>query len=234
MNGGFPTFGVPHLAAIGLTVAVPVALCLAVRRGSPAVGNAVRYGLAATLLLNEFAWWTIRVVQIGFDGFLRNHLPLHLCGVAVFLTAVTLIFRRKRAYEIAWFWGMVGAGSAVLTPGNIDVGFPAYRFFQYFIAHGGIVAGVAVATWGLGMRPSLGGLFRAFLYMNLLAVPVAIANLLLGSNYMFLSSPPGGSVSPFFFAPWPWYLLFLEMVGLGMFLLAYLPFVRWRRWYDPA
>ncbi len=220
MTPGFASFGIPHLTAIGLTVALAAALTFLVRRGF----RFVRYAVAGLLLLNEFTWWTIRIHELGLGGFLRNHLPLHLCGVAVFLTVATLVFRSPHAYQIAWYWGMVGALNAIVTPGNLEAGFPAYRFFQYFLAHGGIVIGVAVATWGFGMCPTLRGLFTAFVCLNLLALVVAPVNLLLGANYMYLSAPPGGTASPFFFAPWPWYLLFLEFLGLAMFFLAYLPF----------
>ena len=130
-------------------------------------------------------------------------MPLHLCGVAVWLTALTLLFRNEKAYEIVYFWGLVGAANAVLTPGGLAVDFPEYRFSQYFIAHSGIVTGVLFATWGLGMRPTLRGMFRAFGYLAAFAAFVAVANLALGSNFMWLSGPPPGTVSPFFAAPWP-------------------------------
>ena len=63
---------------------------------------------------------------------------------------------------------------------------------------------------------------RAFLYLNALAAGVALVNLLLDSNYMYLCEPPE-TASPFIFLPWPWYLLWLELVGFGFFALLYLP-----------
>ncbi len=225
MSGGFQTFGVPHLAALGVIALVAVALIALVRRGPAPVRDAVRYGLAGTLLLNEFAWWSVRVVQLGLDGFLRNHLPFHLCGVAVFLTAITLVRGSRGAYEIAWFWGVAGAGIALITPGNMDAGFPQYRFFQYFVAHGGIVTGMLVATFGLGMRPTGRALVKAFAWLHVMAVPVALANLALDANYMYLCAPPTGTVNPFFFLPWPWYLPVLEVVGLVAFALVAAPFL---------
>ena len=175
------------------------------------------------LLVNEFSAWGYRLVQFGPEYMVRNHLPLHICGVASLITAATLIFRNKYTYEIAYFWGLVGSANAVITPGAMDAGFPSWRFFQYFIVHSGIVVAVLYATWGLGMRPTLRGLFRAFVALNVFAVVVGIVNLLLGSNYMYLSRPPWGTVSPFFFAPWPWYIPILDVVALAMFFAVYLP-----------
>ncbi|MDY6914129.1 MAG: hypothetical protein SVT52_06725 [Planctomycetota bacterium] len=54
------------------------------------------------------------------------------------------------------------------------------------------------------------------------AAAVAGANVLLDANYMFLCRPPDAP-SPFFFLPWPWYIVFLEGVGVVFVVLAYLP-----------
>ena len=67
--------------------------------------------------------------------------------------------------------------------------YPTYRFFQYFIAHGGIVAGALFATWGLGMRPTSKSVIRVFVLLNFLAIVAFGVNWAVGSNYMFLSRP---------------------------------------------
>ena len=220
----FQTFGTPHLIVMGLTLVLPIllsGLARSARDGRTAAK--IGYLLAGILLVNEFSAWGYRLLQFGPEYIVRNHLPLHLCGVANLVTAATLIFRNKYTYEIAYFWGLVGSANAVITPGAMDAGFPSWRFFQYFIAHSGIVVAVLYATWGLRMRPTLSGLFRAFAALNVFAVFVGIVNLLLDSNYMYLSRPPWGTVSPFFFAPWPWYIPILDAVALAMFFAVYLP-----------
>lgn len=222
---GFTTFAAPHLTAMALTLALPAALAFIARRAGGKAPKIIAWFLAGILLANELTYWTVRISQIGLDGWVRNHMPLHLCGVAVWLTAVTLFFRNERTYEIVYFWGLVGAANAVLTPGGLAVDFPQYRFFQYFVAHSGIVTGVLFATWGLGMRPTLRGMFRAFGYLAAFTAFVAAANLALGSNFMWLSEAPPGTVSPFFAAPWPWYLPILAAVGLTMFFVVLSPFL---------
>lgn len=230
-GAGFETFGAPHLAALALTIALPLALAGIARRLAGAAPTVIARGLAGLLLANELTYWTIRISQIGVDGWIRNHMPLHLCGVAVWLTAWVLLSRHDKAFQVVYFWGLVGSANAVLTPGGLAVDFPEYRFFQYFIAHSGIVVGVLYATWGLGMRPTLRSLFRAFGYLLGFAALVGAVNALLGSNFMWLSGPPPGTVSPFFAAPWPWYLPILAVVGLAMFFVVLSPFLvsDWRR-----
>ncbi|MYD59632.1 MAG: TIGR02206 family membrane protein, partial [Gemmatimonadetes bacterium] len=128
------------------------------------------------------------------------------------------------AYEIVYFWGLVGATNAVVTP-QLEFGYPQYRFFQYFIAHGGIVAAALFATWGLGMRPTGRSVLRVFVLLNLLAIVLIGVNLMLESNYMFLCQPPT-TKSPFFFLPWPWYLLFLDGVALVLFYVLFILFAK--------
>ncbi len=185
----------------------------------------IGYFLAGVLLTNEVTSWCYQFVSVDFELFAKKHLPLHACGIAVLATAATLIFRNQRTYEIAYFWGLVGSSNAAITPSlGEGEGFPSYRFFQYFIAHSGIIVGVLYATWGLRMRPTLRGLFRAFICVNLFAVCVGVFNFYVGSNYMFLREPPQ-TASPFFFAPHPWYIPILDVVALGMFFAVFSPFL---------
>ena len=229
-TAGFRTFGATHIFTMAFTLALPTLLAVVARRAaSEAVATAIGYLLAGTLLINEAAHWAYRLTEFGLSSFVQNHLPLHACSVAVFATAAALLFRNQMAYEIAYFWGLVGSSNAVITPG-LEEGFPEYLFFQYFISHSGIVVGVLFATWGRKMKPTLGGLFRAFVCLNVFAAGLAVFNFFLGSNYMYLFGPPSGTVTPFFFAPWPWYIPILEVIALAMFFGVLSPFLVARWW----
>ena len=223
-DNAFQTFGPPHVTAMVLIAAAAVALPVWVRRaGSARLTRRVRGAIALVLLGNELVFYAHGLATLAPAEFLRGCLPLHICGAAVFLVAWTLWKPTQYVYEIAYFWGLGGTVQAILTP-NLLVDFPAYRFWQFFITHGALVAGVLLATWGLRMRPARGAVLRVVVTTNVYLVLVACADWALGANYMFLREPPAGA-SPFFFLPWPWYILFLEAVGLGMVLLLCLPFV---------
>ncbi len=231
----FQFLGVPHVVALALTITLPIALSVLVRKADSSVlTNAICYLLAATLIVNEIGGWIYRAATVqSFSVFVQSYLPLHICGVALFVVVVALLRRNQTLYEIGYFWGIVGTLNAVLTP-QLGVGFPHYRFFQYFIVHGGIVVSVLFATWGLRMRPTLKGLLRSFLLANLYMVFIAGVNLLLKSNYMFICDPPL-TKSPFFFAPWPWYIPILDSVALVLFFVVYSPFLisDWLRSLSP-
>ena len=224
----FQLFGTPHILAIVAMVVVSVALSVAVRRSdSKRATRVVCVVFAAAMLVNQAVYWCYRFVTEGAGIFVREHLPLHVCGMTVLLAAATLLWRGRFTYELLYFWGLAGATNAMVTP-ELAEGFPHYVFFQYFISHGGIVAAAVFATWGLGMRPTLRSLIRAFVAMNAAAAAVACVNLALGSNYMYLCEVPV-TASPFLFLPWPWYVAWLEVLALAFFVLAYLPVALERR-----
>ena len=231
----FQFLGVSHIVVLILIITLPIALSVLVRTANSSVmTNVVCYLLSATLIVNEVGLWGYRMSTVqSFSVFLQRYLPLHICGVVVFVVVFVLLRRNQTLYEIGYFWGLVGTLNAIITP-QLWVDFPHYRFFQYFIAHGGIVVGVLFATWGLRMRPTLKGLLRSFLLANLYMVVIAGVNLLLKSNYMFICEPPD-TKSPFFFAPWPWYILILDGVALVFFFVVYSPFLigDWLRSLSP-
>lgn len=231
----FQFLGVPHVVVLALTLTLPIALSVLVRSADSSVlTNAVCYLLAGILIINEIGVWIYRMATVeSFSVFVQSHLPLHICGVALFVVVFALLCRNQILYEIGYFWGIVGTLNAIITP-QLWVDFPHYRFFQYFIVHGGIVVSVLFATWGLRMRPTFKGLLRSFLLANFYMVVIAGVNLLLKSNYMFICEPPD-TKSPFFFAPWPWYIPILDGVALVLFFAVYSPFLigDWLRSLSP-
>jgi len=136
----FEFFGFAHVVAMGVILVVPIVLTLVVKWiDSERATQVICYAFAGVVALNEVLNWSYRIATVGIHEFVREYMPLHVCGITVFAVVVMLIFRRQTAYEIAYFWGLVGATNAVVTP-QLEFGYPQYRFFQYFIAHGGIVA----------------------------------------------------------------------------------------------
>ena len=226
----FQTLGTSHIAVLVLVVIVPVVLSIAARRGGERTTTVICITFATVMFANAAVHWVYRLAEVGVADFVQWHLPLHICGIAALALVVTLIFRNRYTFEIVYFWGLAGTLNALATP-QLEVAFPHYRFFQFFIAHGGIVAGALFAVWGLGMRPTFASLGRAFGWLFLLTCALLVVNPLLESNYMFLREPPV-SDSPFFFAPWPYYIPVLAGVGFMFFCLLLAPFEiakRWRR-----
>jgi hypothetical integral membrane protein (TIGR02206 family) len=151
-------------------------------------------------------------------------LPLHLCSVLVWTTALMLFSENYRIYEFIYLMGIGGAIQAVFTPDIGQYGFPHFRFFQTFLSHGGIITAAVFMTVIQGLRPHWRSIGRVFVVMNVYMVLVFMINSILGSNYLFIMRPPDTPSLIDALGPWPWYILSLEGIGLLTSVILYLPF----------
>jgi hypothetical integral membrane protein (TIGR02206 family) len=76
-----------------------------------------------------------------------------------------------------------------------------------------------------GYRPTLQSFKHVFIWTNIYVVPVFFLNLLIGSNYLFIAYKPDFPTLLDLLAPWPWYVLELEVVGFLILFILYLPFL---------
>lgn len=221
----FDLFGPPHLGALAMLLVLNISL-LQLRGASEEARRIARVALAAVLIANEvayhvWAWstgtWTLQTM-----------LPLHLCSVFVWLSVYMLLTRNPRVYEFAYFLGIAGPLQALITPDAGMYGFPHFRFFQTLIAHGLILTAALFMTVVEGHRPTRRSLIRVVVGMNIYILFVAVANILLGSNYLFVLGKPETASIVDFLGPWPWYILAMEIIGFINCLVLYAPF----EWLD--
>jgi hypothetical integral membrane protein (TIGR02206 family) len=216
----FGLFGDTHLWTLGLITAVAVLLPLAVRLAWPLAARPVAVLLAVLLLAQEAAHVALQAVRFGISVQL---LPLHLCSLAVLLTAWMLVTRSPRVFEVAYFWAMGGTTQALLTP-DLHLGFPHPAFLFFFASHGLVIVGVLYAVIALRLRPYPISIVRVALITLALAAAVLGVNLWLGTNFLYLMAKPAGASLLDWFGPWPWYWLGLIGAALVSFLVLYAPF----------
>ncbi|RME45742.1 MAG: TIGR02206 family membrane protein [Caldilineae bacterium] len=218
----FELFGTAHLAALAVVALVNLYLLHFRRWAGEAARRAFRYGLAAILLIDEAAWhwWHVSIGRWT----VQELLPLHLCSLFVFLSAIMLVSKSYAIYEYAYFLGIGGAMQALLTPDAGMYGFPHFRFFQVFVSHGSIVTAAVYMTLVEGYRPTWKSLGRVAVGANLYMLAIGAVNYFLGSNYLFIAHKPATPSLLDVLGPWPWYILSMEGIGLVLCLLLYLPF----------
>lgn len=220
MESGFVPFAAPHLATLALTAAAALLLPLAVRHLTPRWARPVGIALALSLVAQE-------LVQFGLlwqsHGPTTAMLPLHLCALAVWLTAWMLITAHARVFEVVYFWGLGGTTQALATP-DLAAGFPSAHFLLFFLGHGLVVVGVAYGLIVYRLRPTAGSVVRAALITLGFAAAVVGINAALGTNFMYLMAKPAGPSLLDWLGPWPWYWLGLIGIGALTFALLYAPF----------
>ena len=217
-------FSTDHVATLLLILGLAVALPFLVRKvRSTALARSIEWTMAVGLVVNEILKAYLWIVLAHYPW--RWMLPLHLCSLAVVLTAWLLIRRQgQRMYEVVYFWGIGGTLQALFTP-DIPYGFPHPFYVTYFISHGLIVIGVIYITLVFEMRPTLDSIRRVFLltaaYALLFIFPL---NYLIDANYLYLRAKPSKASLMDFMGPWPWYIGSLALVATFLFFVCYAPF----------
>ncbi len=218
----FVLFDGIHVAALTIILLLNVALIRFGRRLPPRGRMLCRYAMASVLLTNETLWhlwnWTTGQWSI------QTMLPLHLCSVLVFLTALMLVVKSYPIYEFAYLLGIAGALQALLTPDAGIYGFPHFRFFQVFVSHGLIVTAAVYMTTVEGFRPYPKSILRVILMSNVYMAFVGVINTLIGSNYLYIAHKPETASLLDVLPAWPWYIFYIEFIGLVCMMLLYLPF----------
>ncbi|MFP4056621.1 MAG: TIGR02206 family membrane protein [Candidatus Brocadiia bacterium] len=219
----FVTLGPSHLAGMALAVAAGAALAWAARaRASARLDRLVRWALAAACL--GWAAGALGWLTLGAGHPLRSVLPLHLCDVSALLAPVVLLRPRRGLYELLYFWGVGGALQAMATPA-VTWGFPHPECLLFFSGHGAILASALYATVAMRLRPVPRSILRAWLLTNVYGLLILPLNVALGTNYLFLMHKPQQPSLLDVMGPWPWYLVVLDVVALGVIAACYLPFL---------
>jgi hypothetical integral membrane protein (TIGR02206 family) len=218
----FQLFGQPHIIAISVIALVNVLIVCFGRRLSSRWSSVLRYTIAFLLLLAETMWHGWHLATGHWS--IQTMLPLHLCSVLVWLSAVMLLTKSYRIYEFAYLLGIAGALQAILTPDAGQYGFPHFRFFQVFVSHGSIVTAAVYMTVVAGFRPVPRSFLRIAVIANAYMLAVGGINALIGSNYLFIARKPDTASLLDVLPEWPWYIIHIEAIGLLSMLILYLPF----------
>ncbi|MCZ0934159.1 MAG: TIGR02206 family membrane protein [Gemmatimonadetes bacterium] len=217
----FDLFGPVHLATIGALAAVGFWLIRAGLAADARSRRRLRLALGLTilfLLLARHVW----KAAMGLWA-VQNDIPLHLCAIMAWVTIFGLWTRHPRALRLMYFLGVAGAVQALLTP-DAEFGAVHFTFFESAGSHGAVVIAGVWAVVVEGYRPTARDPWLALGLLNLYAAVVFPINRLLGSNYLYLIEKPAGPTILDFFPGWPWYIVLIEPVAIGLFLALRLPF----------
>jgi hypothetical integral membrane protein (TIGR02206 family) len=179
--------------------------------------------LAAVLVAAEVSWWIYLAVTGANKAQLATALPLQLCDAAIFVAALALVLRSQLLVEVTYFWGLAGTIQALITP-DLPEHFPSFPFFQYYIAHGGIVTAALFLVVGLRQWPRRDAVLRVLAVTIVYVLLVGAIDASTESNYMYLRSKPASGSLLDLLGPWPWYLAWAALVGVALLIILDAPF----------
>lgn len=219
----FRPLGLAHVVVILLTIALPFVLAAFVRKSRwLRSGQIIGRLLAVTLAVNYLGYAIYLALTVGLPW--ERALPFQLCDWAMVASIVALLTGRERWLEVAYFWGIGGTAQAILTP-DLKYAFPDIRFVSFFVAHSGIVAGIAFVMITRGFRPHFASIWRAFAWSELYFVITIVVDLLTGVNYGYLlHKPEAASLLSILSDYRPLYIFQMHLLALSFYLLLYSPF----------
>ena len=163
---------------------------------------------------------------------LTTDLPLQFCNIGFYFSIFGIImalseknYNKKLEQFIFDCAYVLGFGGALQSLLNVDLtGINnMIGIFALNWAHSLIILNVLWLIFAYNKRFNARSIVNAFIFINLIIMPIALINLLLGSNYMFICTPPNVA-SSFIIGEWPYYLLYLEGIYFIYILILYIPF----------
>ena len=233
MPAAFHPFTREHFVALGIGAVVAAGFIVVGRRGGSSRKFATR--LLALINLAVFPLSVAAWHSLDMEKSVDNWLPFHLCDIAAVTAAVALLTKRPLFCALTYFWGLAATIQGLITPA-ITVGFPAWPFVMFFVHHFSVVTAALYLPLAAEWRPKRPVWRSPLEVLGWSLVYLAFAmtvNRLVGSNFAFASRPPDNPSLIDHLGPWPWYLLSMLGIAVGVFLLLALPFVSGSRRTEP-
>lgn len=219
----FIFMGTAHIIA---TLMLPITVILLYYfretiRKSPYEKN-IRIGLAMFMFFMQLSF-NLQSLYIGRFRW-DNDLPLSLCGASLIICGIMLLKNSDSIFQVIYYWALGGTLQALLTPSIAAYGPSNYRFWQYFMAHEGIIVVVFYMFFVSGYRPEKGSILKSMKWLALFGLIDLGVNLLIDANYLFIMGPLD-TPSPLDYLPaFPLNIpVLIVLVGI-IFNILYLPF----------
>jgi len=219
LSGRFVLFGPAHLAVLAAVAAAAAGLPWLLRRRRALRGPA--RACLALVLVGLTGLYLVSVSRLGPLS-IWDVMPLHLCDFLILVALFAVATLNETACELLYFWGGTGTLLATITP-DLVFGWPDWRFLVYFGLHGAVVVTASCVAFALDRPPRPGAARRVFRLTNAYAAVVAVVDVVWGMNFLYLRGKPSVPTLLDRLGPWPLYLVVVEALALGLFLLLEAP-----------
>jgi len=150
---------------------------------------------------------------------IQDFLPLHLCSISYFICILVLLNKKQWMYEWTLLLAMPSALNALITP-ELIWGSNNWHIFEYYFIHGILILVPFYLMFVMKYKLRIFSWWKTFLRAQIAFVIVFLLNLMLDTNYMFLSSKPLVN-NPLIIGDWPFYILFVQLIGFLHIVVIY-------------
>ena len=155
--------------AILLLVAFAVWILRTGARSDEVARRQLKWMIVAILALWQIEWHIWYVVTGLWS--VERQLPLHMCGIMIWVTIYGFVSGDRRVYPLIYFFGIAGAIQAVATPEAVR-DFPHIRFLNTIISHGLLVISGLWVIVVEKYRPTWRDMGMSLIVVNLYALLV--------------------------------------------------------------
>ena len=149
-------------------------------------------------------------LMLALQGRIQEAVPLHLCSVSALAAAMLAFVPVPGSVDFLWLLGMPGAVLALVFPAPAVSRWQTLFTACYVLTHALIVL---IGLSALAMRewPRAGRVPQMLTALQALAVTAFFANRALGTDFLFLAAPPGGTPLDWIYrADYGLYIAFLQ------------------------
>ncbi len=221
-NNAFVNYTAEHYLSVIIFLIIGIAFILI---GKYKLKGNQKYSFIVLILSFVFFFQVIKIFIMQYKGVfdIKTDIPLHLCNMSPLFLLLAYYFRSRLAWSIFFLWIMSGTFQSLITP-TLHQSFPNYEWWRYWIIHAWLVTGAFYGIFVFGYKMRFKDIFKALLWLNVLAFIVFLINTQLGSNYMYMQGKPEGKTLYNALLDWPYYIIQLEFLAIFFFSLIYLPF----------
>lgn len=187
----------------------------------------IRYTLASLVLIDEVLKY---IIPIATDSWSWSFLPLHLCSLSVYTTAIHAFTNSDKVAEALYAISLPTALMALIFPNWMMLPCWNWESIHSFTIHMILVIYPCMLLYG-GFRPQFSRLRYAILPLVIAIAVAVVANHFLDTNFFFLNG--GDSGNPLSFLEHyvgGWYILAFPLIAAILWLGRYgLPYLVRRR-----
>jgi hypothetical integral membrane protein (TIGR02206 family) len=174
------------------------------------------------------------IINDGFDFYKTAYisenpwqrgLPLHMCDFSAYSILAYLFTKIRIFFVFAFFWGILGAGFALLTP-DVIYGFPHFEYIQSHIGHSFILIGVSFALQVDNQKVIASDPFKILAITTILLAAIYVVNSIIGrgANYWYVNFKPEGDSIMNWMRPEPYHMIDIYILAVVLCYLLYLTY----------
>ncbi len=189
--------------------------------------NSVIEKLKLTLIVLIFTFQIFEFYKttVLFQEPWQNALPIHMCDFSALSVVIYFVTGKRFFFNFAYFWGIAGAGMALITP-DVIYAFPSVDYLAHQYGHTLIILGVSIGLTLFGERPHSRDILIIFGFTLLLLMPIYLVNHILhplGNYWYTFEKPIGNNIIVLLLPDAPYHMIPLIPLAFAFMLLTYAP-----------